>query len=76
MILKRSLKPFEKERSPGNMKDCIGVLKDTRSEDPFNIYELLNKNKDNNNGDLNSEDNFKYPLDLLPQLMKTFKRIP
>ena len=68
---------FEKEQSPANMKaDCIGIQKGTHSEDLFNIYELLNKNKDNNNGDLNSNDNLKYPLDLLPQLMKTFKIIP
>ena len=53
---------FEKEQSPANMKaDCIGVQKGTHSEDLFNIYELLNKNKDNNNGDLNSNDNLKYP---------------
>ncbi|GJU19724.1 RNA-directed DNA polymerase, eukaryota, reverse transcriptase zinc-binding domain protein [Tanacetum coccineum] len=53
---------FEKEQSSANVKeDCIGVQKDTRSEDPFNIYELLNKKKDNNNGDLNSDDNLKYP---------------
>ncbi|PWA64097.1 hypothetical protein CTI12_AA346880 [Artemisia annua] len=68
---------FEKEKSPANVKeDCIGVQKDTRFEDQFNIYELLNKNKDNNNGDLNSDDNLIYPMDLLLQLMKTFKIIP
>ena len=49
---------FEKEQSPANMKaDCIGVQTGTRSEDLFNIYELLDKNKDNNNGDLNSNSN-------------------
>nr|GEZ45333.1 hypothetical protein [Tanacetum cinerariifolium] len=41
--------------------DCIGVQKDTRSEDPFNNYELINKEKYNNNGDLNFDDNLKYP---------------
>nr|GEX64674.1 nucleotide-binding alpha-beta plait domain-containing protein [Tanacetum cinerariifolium] len=58
---------FEKEQSSANVKeDCIGVQKDTRSEDLFNIYELLNKKKDNNNGDLNSDDNLKYPPGFTP----------
>ncbi|GKF59991.1 hypothetical protein Tco_0176777, partial [Tanacetum coccineum] len=43
---------FEKEQSSGNVKeDYIGEQQITRSEDPFKIYELLNKNKEKNNGD-------------------------
>ncbi|GJY40435.1 hypothetical protein Tco_0427705 [Tanacetum coccineum] len=58
---------FKKEQSPANVKeDCIGVPKDTRSKDTFNIYELLNKNKNNNNGGLNSDDNLKYPHGFTP----------
>ncbi|GKE05161.1 hypothetical protein Tco_1397179 [Tanacetum coccineum] len=53
---------FEKEQSSGNVKeDCVGEQKDTRSEDPFKIYKLLNKNKEKNNGDYNSDDSLKYP---------------
>ncbi|GJT76395.1 hypothetical protein Tco_1043120, partial [Tanacetum coccineum] len=53
---------FEKEQSSGNVKeDYVGEQKDTRSEDPFKIYELLNKNKEKNNGDYNSDDSLKYP---------------
>ncbi|GKB01175.1 RNA-directed DNA polymerase, eukaryota [Tanacetum coccineum] len=38
---------FEKNQSSANMKeDYVGVQKDTSSEDPFNIYEVLNKKKD------------------------------
>nr|GEV85773.1 nucleotide-binding alpha-beta plait domain-containing protein [Tanacetum cinerariifolium] len=58
---------FKNEESSTNVKeDCIGVQKDTRSIDPFNIYELLNKKKDNNNSDINSDDDLKYPLGFTP----------
>nr|GEU50172.1 RNA-directed DNA polymerase, eukaryota [Tanacetum cinerariifolium] len=52
---------FEKEQPSGNMKeDFIGQEK-THSEDPFNIYKLLDKNKNNNNDESSSGDSLKYP---------------
>ncbi|GKE08674.1 nucleotide-binding alpha-beta plait domain-containing protein, partial [Tanacetum coccineum] len=35
----------------------------THSEDPFNIYKLLTKNKENNHKEFNLEDSLKYPLE-------------
>nr|GEX01763.1 RNA-directed DNA polymerase, eukaryota [Tanacetum cinerariifolium] len=37
-------------------------------EGPFNIYELLNKKKVNDNEDVQSEDNLKYPLGFTPRM--------
>lgn len=66
--LKRLLKLFfEKQQSPANMKEGGDEEQNgTLSEDPFNIYELINKKDENNKGVNNSEDNLKYPLDSLP----------
>ncbi|GKG59874.1 hypothetical protein Tco_0607502, partial [Tanacetum coccineum] len=53
---------FEKEQSEAhNTDECnIGQL-ETRSEDPFNIYDLLNKKQENIIGDTNSNNTMKYP---------------
>ncbi|GJX89895.1 RNA-directed DNA polymerase, eukaryota, reverse transcriptase zinc-binding domain protein [Tanacetum coccineum] len=46
---------------------------DTRSEDPFNIYDLLNKKQDNIIGGSSSDDNMKYPLGFTPTDHVAFK---
>ncbi|GJX40529.1 RNA-directed DNA polymerase, eukaryota [Tanacetum coccineum] len=38
----------------------------THSEDPFNIYKLLTKNKENNHKEFNLEDSLKYPPGFTP----------
>ncbi|GJS44208.1 RNA-directed DNA polymerase, eukaryota, reverse transcriptase zinc-binding domain protein [Tanacetum coccineum] len=38
----------------------------THSEDPFNIYKLLTKNKENNHKELNLENSLKYPSGFTP----------
>ncbi|GJW25846.1 RNA-directed DNA polymerase, eukaryota, reverse transcriptase zinc-binding domain protein [Tanacetum coccineum] len=58
---------FEKESSLVHMKDDSNDDHiEARSEDPFNIYELLNKNKDNNVEGSNSNDSLKYPPGFTP----------
>ncbi|GJR25987.1 RNA-directed DNA polymerase, eukaryota [Tanacetum coccineum] len=42
------------------------VEEETRSEDPFNIYDLLNKKKENILGDTNSNNTMKYPPGFTP----------
>nr|GEV79280.1 RNA-directed DNA polymerase, eukaryota, reverse transcriptase zinc-binding domain protein [Tanacetum cinerariifolium] len=42
-------------------------MDDKQSKDPFNIYELLNKKKVNDNKDVQSVDNLKYPIGFTPQ---------
>ncbi|GJW41233.1 nucleotide-binding alpha-beta plait domain-containing protein [Tanacetum coccineum] len=60
---------FEKEQSSSNMKENVsGDKEETHSADPFNIYELLNKNKDKRNGTSNSGDSLKYPPGYTPNL--------
>nr|GFA42477.1 nucleotide-binding alpha-beta plait domain-containing protein [Tanacetum cinerariifolium] len=39
-----------------NLENASVGKKDARSEDPFNLYDLLNKKKENNNKDLNPND--------------------
>nr|GEW58132.1 nucleotide-binding alpha-beta plait domain-containing protein [Tanacetum cinerariifolium] len=41
--------------------------KETRSEDPFNIYGVLNKKKENINKELNLDDSLKYPSSFTPR---------
>nr|GEW97644.1 RNA-directed DNA polymerase, eukaryota [Tanacetum cinerariifolium] len=59
LLLKGEVMSNEKEDNKGEMDD-------KQSEDPFNIYELLNKKKLNDNEDVQSEDNMKYPLGFTP----------
>ncbi|GJX19794.1 FAR1 DNA binding domain, zinc finger, SWIM-type, MULE transposase domain containing protein [Tanacetum coccineum] len=54
-----------------NDDDLINDLKKmkkwkTHSEDPFNIYKLLTKNKENNHKEFNLEDSLKYPPGFTP----------
>ncbi|GKA67656.1 hypothetical protein Tco_0767573 [Tanacetum coccineum] len=58
---------FKKESSPVHMKDASNDDHiESRSEDPFNIYELLKKKKDNNAEGSNSNDTLKYPPGFTP----------
>ncbi|GJT42222.1 RNA-directed DNA polymerase, eukaryota, reverse transcriptase zinc-binding domain protein [Tanacetum coccineum] len=41
--------------------------KEMRSEDPFNLYELLNKKKEDNNTEASVKDSLKYPLGFKPR---------
>ncbi|GKB36217.1 nucleotide-binding alpha-beta plait domain-containing protein [Tanacetum coccineum] len=54
---------FEKEQSHDHkMDDCNIRQSEIRSDDPFNIYDQLNKKQDNINGGTNSKNTMKYPL--------------
>nr|GFB61961.1 ChaC-like family protein [Tanacetum cinerariifolium] len=44
-----------------NVEEASVGQKEARSEDPFNIYELLNKKKENNNKESNLDDGLMYP---------------
>ncbi|GJX06751.1 nucleotide-binding alpha-beta plait domain-containing protein [Tanacetum coccineum] len=58
---------FEKEQSHAHRKDGgVDDQKGTSSEDPFNIYELLNKKKENNISVQHSEENLQYPPGFTP----------
>ncbi|GKF41499.1 hypothetical protein Tco_0124841, partial [Tanacetum coccineum] len=53
---------FEKEQASVEVKKgCNSVQKETRSEDPFNIYDLLDKKKSAYYDIPNSDDTLKYP---------------
>ncbi|GJX04945.1 RNA-directed DNA polymerase, eukaryota, reverse transcriptase zinc-binding domain protein [Tanacetum coccineum] len=57
---------FEKEQYQAHKKDDLNVgQNDIRSEDPFNIYDLLNKKQYNIIGGFSS-DNLKYPPGFTP----------
>ncbi|GJQ95193.1 RNA-directed DNA polymerase, eukaryota, reverse transcriptase zinc-binding domain protein [Tanacetum coccineum] len=54
---------FENVQSLIHQKDDLkDGQSDIHSEDPFNIYEILNKKQPNANGGTSSDDNLKYPL--------------
>ncbi|GKE71555.1 hypothetical protein Tco_1529627, partial [Tanacetum coccineum] len=54
---------FENEQSQAHKKKDLNIgQNDIRSEDPFNIYDLLNKKQDNIIGCSSSNDSLKYPL--------------
>ncbi|GJR32145.1 nucleotide-binding alpha-beta plait domain-containing protein [Tanacetum coccineum] len=58
---------FEKEQSQDHkMDDCNIGQSEMRSEDPFNIYDLLNKKQDTVNGGTNSNNTMKYPPSFTP----------
>ncbi|GJY05674.1 nucleotide-binding alpha-beta plait domain-containing protein, partial [Tanacetum coccineum] len=58
---------FEMEPSQDHkMNDCNVGQSGIRSEDPFNIYDLLNKKQDNINGGTNSNNTMKYPPGFTP----------
>ncbi|GJS70558.1 RNA-directed DNA polymerase, eukaryota, reverse transcriptase zinc-binding domain protein [Tanacetum coccineum] len=58
---------FENEQSQAHKKKDLNIgQNDIRSEDPFNIYDLLNKKQDNIIGCSSSNDSLKYPLGFTP----------
>ncbi|GJX82596.1 nucleotide-binding alpha-beta plait domain-containing protein [Tanacetum coccineum] len=69
VILKRWPKTnLEKEKASVEVKEgCNSVHKETRSEDPFNIYDLLDKKKSAYCDIPNSDDTLKYPLGFTPE---------
>ncbi|GKA41711.1 RNA-directed DNA polymerase, eukaryota, reverse transcriptase zinc-binding domain protein, partial [Tanacetum coccineum] len=59
---------FEKEQASVEVKEgCNSVQKETRSEDPFNIYDLLDKKKSAYCDIPNSDDTLKYPPGFTPE---------
>ncbi|GJY85019.1 RNA-directed DNA polymerase, eukaryota [Tanacetum coccineum] len=59
---------FEKEQASVKVKEgCNSVQKETRSEDPFNIYDLLDKKKSAYCDIPNSDDTLKYPPGFTPE---------
>ncbi|GKB96811.1 RNA-directed DNA polymerase, eukaryota, reverse transcriptase zinc-binding domain protein [Tanacetum coccineum] len=65
---------FENKQSQAHKKDDLNIgQNDIRSEDPFNIYDLLNKKQDNIIGGSSSDDNMKYPLGFTPTDHVAFK---
>ncbi|PWA88182.1 hypothetical protein CTI12_AA123530 [Artemisia annua] len=48
--------------------------KHTQSEDPFNIYDILNKKKEKPNGGSSSDSNLKYPPGFTPSFVDEDKR--
>ncbi|GJU61238.1 RNA-directed DNA polymerase, eukaryota [Tanacetum coccineum] len=50
-----------------NAKEASLEKKEAHSGDPFNIYDLLNKKKENNNKEFNLDDSLKYPLCFTPR---------
>ncbi|GJR22899.1 binding partner of ACD11 1-like protein [Tanacetum coccineum] len=65
---------FENKQSQAQKKDDLNIgQNDIRSEDPFNIYDLLNKKQDNIIGGSSSDDNMKYPLGFTPTDHVAFK---
>nr|GEW02676.1 RNA-directed DNA polymerase, eukaryota [Tanacetum cinerariifolium] len=58
---------YEKSRSQiPNKEGCNGEQECTHSDDPFNIYGLLNKKKDSNNDVSSSYSNLKFPPGFTP----------
>nr|GEY77412.1 RNA-directed DNA polymerase, eukaryota, reverse transcriptase zinc-binding domain protein [Tanacetum cinerariifolium] len=57
---------FAVDSHNGSFKEVSMGKKDSRSEDPFNIYELLNKNKRGDNKSPCVDDSLKYPPGFTP----------
>nr|GEV65819.1 hypothetical protein [Tanacetum cinerariifolium] len=57
---------FEEEMHNSKLEGISGGQKSSRSEDPFNIYELLNKKQGDINKDSCVDDSLKYPPGFTP----------
>nr|GEU35437.1 hypothetical protein [Tanacetum cinerariifolium] len=57
---------FEQNIHKPNMKENFGGQKDTQSTDPFNIYDLLKKKKDDSKHDTNVEESLKFSSGFTP----------
>ncbi|GKA00531.1 hypothetical protein Tco_0673081, partial [Tanacetum coccineum] len=58
---------FEEESHKTNGGEASVGRNKMRSEDPFNIYDLLNKEKEDNKNDSNAADSLKYPPSFIPR---------
>nr|GEX88756.1 RNA-directed DNA polymerase, eukaryota, reverse transcriptase zinc-binding domain protein [Tanacetum cinerariifolium] len=62
-----SIGSFVEEQSQAhNTNECNIGQQETRSEDPFNIYDLFNRKQENIIGDTNSNNTMKYPPGFTP----------
>ncbi|GKF72956.1 hypothetical protein Tco_0219288, partial [Tanacetum coccineum] len=60
---------FENEQSQASKKDDLNIgQNDIHLEDPFNIYDLLNKKQDNIIGGSSSDYTMKYPPGFTPTI--------
>ncbi|GKE24044.1 hypothetical protein Tco_1435556 [Tanacetum coccineum] len=59
---------FEEDISKSNKEDDSVGQKDTRSDNPFNIYELLNKRQVDNTKGSSSDESMKYPPGFTPSV--------
>ncbi|GJX07771.1 hypothetical protein Tco_0195703 [Tanacetum coccineum] len=57
---------FEEDLHKTNVEEVSVGKNDASSEDPFNIYDLLNKKKDDNNKGSNADDSLKFPPGYTP----------
>ncbi|GJR64060.1 RNA-directed DNA polymerase, eukaryota [Tanacetum coccineum] len=57
---------FDEEPHNVNTEDASVGKKDARSEDPFHLYDLLNKKKKDNKNDSNLDDSLKFPPRFTP----------
>ncbi|GJZ94948.1 hypothetical protein Tco_0667151 [Tanacetum coccineum] len=55
---------FEEELPKTNVEEVFVGKNDANSEDPYNLYDLVNKKKDDNNKRASVEDSLKFPLGL------------
>ncbi|GKE15294.1 hypothetical protein Tco_1422871, partial [Tanacetum coccineum] len=53
---------FEEELPKTNVEEVFVGQNDANSEDPYNLYDLVNKKKDDNNKRASVEDSLKFPL--------------
>nr|GEU83588.1 nucleotide-binding alpha-beta plait domain-containing protein [Tanacetum cinerariifolium]GEX36990.1 nucleotide-binding alpha-beta plait domain-containing protein [Tanacetum cinerariifolium] len=58
---------FEEESHKTNGGEASVGRNEMRSEDPFNIYDLLNKEKEDNKNDFSAADSLKYPPGFTPR---------
>nr|GEZ39923.1 RNA-directed DNA polymerase, eukaryota [Tanacetum cinerariifolium] len=58
---------FDDEPITINTEKASVEKKEVHSEDPFNIYDLLNKKKENSNNESNLDDSLKYPPGFTPR---------
>nr|GEX89406.1 nucleotide-binding alpha-beta plait domain-containing protein [Tanacetum cinerariifolium] len=58
---------FDEEPHIQNDAEVSVGQNNVQSEDPFNLYELLNKKRDGTTKDFNSDDSLRYPLAFTPR---------
>nr|GEV74118.1 RNA-directed DNA polymerase, eukaryota, reverse transcriptase zinc-binding domain protein [Tanacetum cinerariifolium] len=58
---------FEEKSPKTNGGEAFVGQNEVRSEDPFNIYDLLNKKKEDNKNGSNAADSLKYPSGITPR---------